>query len=216
VQSDTATLVIGSVPNGMRLVRVRLPGLNFVSRTYDRQGEIASPAVPPVVTTPSVNPTATATHASTVDPVASTSAEPEKKEEPERKTAPMSPPTAPGVAEEAILNVTIRGKITNVADTALTSKDSIKLQRMVEDQKHSSIHRSQDSGSSARIGDGTFSIHAKELLPGEYLISTTGMCLLAQRPNSLFQLVIKPNTSSGAVIDLGDLVVTGGHGPCKK
>ena len=119
-------------------------------------------------------------------------------------------------AEEEISNVTIKGKITNLKDTGLTSKDSIKLQRMVRDKEHSSVSRGQDSGIGASIGMGTFTIHAKKLLPGEYLVSTTGMCLLAQRPNSFFQLVIKGDTKPGAVIDLGNLVVTGNQSPCTK
>ncbi|MBN1611452.1 MAG: hypothetical protein JW940_32765 [Polyangiaceae bacterium] len=46
VPSDTATLVIGQVPTEARLVRVRIPGLNVVSRTYDRQGKEAPSALP--------------------------------------------------------------------------------------------------------------------------------------------------------------------------
>jgi hypothetical protein len=121
-----------------------------------------------------------------------------------------------GAAEDSIQNITIKGRITNLKDTGLTSKDSIRLLGMVKDKENPGTSRSRDSDCSTSIGTGMFSLHATKLLPGEYYITTTGMCMLSQSLTSVLKVNIKPNTASGAVFDLGDLVVMGGHTPCNR
>lgn len=123
-------------------------------------------------------------------------------------------PTATKGSAKAIQDVTINGKIVNLQETGLTSKDSVRLQRMI---KEGVTSRSEDIGVRTRIKvDGTFSLHAKALLPAEYLISTTGMCLLSMSTDSLTKVIIKPDATSPSVIQLGNLVVTGAQKPCRK